>query len=251
MRQTSSSSGYLTADSVPSGVKWLLIVNTALFLLYFLARLAGYDALFYPFGLIPSDVLGSFKIWQLFTYLFLHNPGDFWHILFNMLSLWMFGAELERTWGRRVFLRYYFLCGIGAGICVVLGNAMFGNTAVRTIGASGAIYGLLLAWGVLWPDRIVLFSFLFPIKVKYMVMIMGGIAFLSAIASSGGGTVSHIAHLGGMVFGYLYLKGLVNLRTNFSPQAWARQRYHEYRMARAKRKFQVYMKKHDRDPYVH
>jgi membrane associated rhomboid family serine protease len=251
MRQTSRTSGYLSSENFPVGVKWLLISNIALFVIYFLAVRAGYGPLLYPFGLIPGDVLGHFAIWQLVTYLFLHNPLDFWHILFNMLSLWMFGAELERTWGRRVFLRYYFLCGIGAGLCVVVGNALFGNMGARTIGASGAIYGLLLAWGVIWPDRIVLFSFLFPIKVKYMVMIMGGIAFLSTLGSAGGGTVSHIAHLGGMIFGYLYLKGLVNLKTNFSPQLWARQRYQQYRIARAKRKFQVYMKKHDRDPYVH
>src|SRR5207244_9281421 len=113
---------------------------------------------------------------QLFTYMFLHDPGGFGHILFNMLALWMFGADLERHWGTRKFLKFYFLCGIGAGLCVVVGNYLFGNPLTRTIGASGAIYGLLMAFGVLWPDRTVLFSFLFPIKAKYFVMIIGGIA---------------------------------------------------------------------------
>ncbi|MBL8219186.1 MAG: rhomboid family intramembrane serine protease [Bryobacterales bacterium] len=245
MRHTRGS-GLLTSDFFPRGVKWLLISNIALFLLYFFAVQFRLSAIFYPFGLIPGQVLGGFAIWQLVTYMFLHDPYGFSHILFNMLTLWMFGADLERTWGRKEFLKYYFLCGIGAGICVVLGNAMFGTLNTRTIGASGAIYGLLLAFGVLYPDRIVLFSFLFPIKAKYFVMIIGAIAFLSSIGASGGG-VSHVAHLGGMVFGYGYLRGIgrkVDLGTSM------RKRYHQWRVERAKKKFQVYMRKHDRDRFV-
>ena len=150
-------------------------------------------------------MLGHFAIWQLVTYMFLHDRG-FGHILFNMLTLWMFGMDLERDWGTKHFLKYYFLCGIGAGICDVLVNAALGNLDTRTIGASGAIYGLLLAFGLLYPDRMVLMSFLFPIKAKYFVMIMGAIAFLSSIGSSGS-RVSNVAHLGGMLFGYAYLRG--------------------------------------------
>ena len=245
MRHTRGS-GLLTTDFLPRGVKWLLISNVALFLLYFFAVQFRFSAIFYPFGLIPGQVLGGFAVWQLVTYMFLHDPYGFSHILFNMLTLWMFGADLERTWGRKEFLKYYFLCGIGAGICVVIGNAIFGTLNTRTIGASGAIYGLLLAFGVLYPDRIVLFSFLFPIKAKYFVMIIGAIAFLSSIGASGGG-VSHVAHLGGMVFGYGYLRGIgrkVDLGTSF------RRRYHQWRVERAKKKFQVYMRKHDRDRFV-
>jgi rhomboid family protein len=246
MRYTSRGIGFISSEFFPLGVKWLLISNTALFLLYFLAVRTGFGALFYPFGLIPGSVLGSFAIWQLVTYLFLHDPYGFSHILFNMLTLWMFGADLERAWGRRAFLKYYFLCGVGAGICVVIANALFGSMNTRTIGASGAIYGLLLAFGMLFPDRIVLFSFLFPIKAKYFVMIIGAIAFLSSIGASGSG-VSHVAHLGGMIFGYAYLKGLGH---KFTLGGFARRRVQQWRVDRAKKKFQVYLRKHDRDRFV-
>lgn len=246
MRYTSRGTGLLSTDFFPLGVKWLLISNIALFLLYFFAVQFGFGAIFYPFGLIPGQVLGGFAVWQLVTYMFLHDPYGFSHILFNMLTLWMFGRDLEHDWGRRAFLKYYFLCGIGAGICVVIGNALFGTLNTRTIGASGAIYGLLLAFGVLYPDREVLLSFLFPIKAKYFVMIIGAIAFLSSVGASGSG-VSHVAHLGGMIFGYGYLRGIGrNVRLGES----VRRHYHQWRVDRAKKKFQVYMRKHDRDRFT-
>ena len=190
-----------------------------------------------------------FGIYQLFTYLFLHSPFGFGHILFNMLALWMFGSDLERAWGTKRFLQYYFLCGIGAGICVVIGNAIYGTLDTRTIGASGAIYGVLLAFGLLFPDTIVLFSFLFPIKAKYFVMIIGAIAFLSSFGARGsGGGVSHVAHLGGMLFGYLYLKSGF---TKVDFLGSVRRQYDEWRVERARRKFQVYLRKKDPDRWVH
>ena len=109
--------------------------------------------LFHWFGLVPQAVVEVFAVWQLVTYMFLHDPRGFGHILFNMLTLWMFGKDLEATWGTRRFLKFYFVCGVGAGICVVIGNSLFGTMATRTIGASGAIFGLLLAFGMLFPDR--------------------------------------------------------------------------------------------------
>jgi membrane associated rhomboid family serine protease len=178
--------------------------------------------------------------------MFLHDPTGFGHILFNMLTLWMFGADLERTWGTRRFLQYYFLCGAGAGISVVIANILFGNMASRTIGASGAIYGLLLAFGLLYPDREVLFSFLFPIKAKYFVMILGAIAFLSSISASDNG-VSHVAHLGGMVFGYLFLKSKTKRKVRVDLGGSLLARYRDWKMERARRKFQVYMRKQDSD----
>lgn len=262
MRFGNRTTGFLSADSFPTGVKWLLISNTALFVLYFLAVRVGFGHAFHSFGLIPAAVLKSFAIWQLVTYLFLHDPFGFWHILFNMLSLWWFGADLERQWGRRVFLRYYFLCGIGAGICVVVANGLLhllgwgGNMNARTIGASGAIYGLLLAFGVMYPDRIIWFNFLFPIKAKYFVMIFGAIAFLSSLSGSDGG-VNHLAHLGGMIFGYAYLKGIRGRRGR-STQSWdligaVSRRYQRWKLDRAKKKFQVYLRKQNQDPdrWVH
>lgn len=245
----------------PQGVKWLLISNIALFVLFFFAVHSGYGGIFLPFYLAPAEVLGRLAIWQLVTYMFLHDPFGFTHILFNMLMLWMFGADLERSWGTRRFLNYYFLCGIGAGFCVVLANLLFAGGGGRTIGASGAIYGLLLAFGMMYPDRQVLFSFLFPIKAKYFVMILGAIAFLSSFAAPGG-PVSHIAHLGGMVFGYFYLRterrtapafpgGPRKRRTSLIGSA--REWYKEWKLQRARKKFQTYMRKHqrDRDPFVH
>ncbi len=240
--------GFSSHGAFPYGVKWLLISNIALFVLYFFAVRTGLDGLFYYFGLVPRHVVGSLAVWQLATYMFLHDPFGFGHVLFNMLTLWMFGADLERTWGTRRFLQYYFLCGVGAGICVVIGNALFGTMGTRTIGASGAIYGLLLAFGMLYPNTTVLFSFLFPIKAKYFVMILGAIAFLSSLGSTGGG-VSHVAHLGGMIFGYFYL------RSKFIRLDWLgslQREYEAWRRGRAKRKFQVYLRKRDsgRDRWV-
>jgi len=229
----------------PPGVKWLLISNTTVFLLNFFAvLLLGADPFLY-FGLAPWQVVQYGYVWQLFTYLFLH--GGLWHILFNMLTLWMFGADLERDWGTRRFLKYYFLCGVGAGVCVVVANLLVGNPYTRTIGASGAIYGLLMAYGLLYPDRIVLFSFLFPMKARYFVLLLGVIAFLSSLGSPGGG-VSHLAHLGGMIFGYVYLKTRVSRLDLLTP---ARRWFESWKVRRARKKFQVYLRKHDRDRWVH
>ncbi len=241
--------GPFFAGRVPSGVKWLLISNIALFVAYFFAIRTGWASAFHPFGLIPAWVVERLAFWQLFSYMFLHDPRGFGHILFNMLTLWMFGCDLERAWGRTRFLQFYFLCGVGAGVCAVIGNAAFGTLNTRTIGASGAIYGILLAFGVLYPNATVLFSFLFPIKAKYFVLILGAIAFMSSLGASGSG-VSHVAHLGGMVFGYLYLKmGFYRLDL-LEP---LRKQYRQWKGQRARKKFQVYMRKReqDRDRWIH
>jgi membrane associated rhomboid family serine protease len=235
----------------PEAVKWLLISNIGLFVLYYFSVLTGYAGIWEPLGLVPADIVQRLALWQLVTYMFLHDPFGFGHILFNMLALWMFGSDLERTWGRDKFLKYYFLCGVGAGLCVVVANILFSsNWNTRTIGSSGAIYGLLFAFGYLYPDREILFSFLFPIKAKYFVMIIGAIAFLSSFSGSGGG-VSHIAHLGGMVIGYVYLRRQRLARRPAYARASLgdslRQRYKEWKVQRAKRKFEVYMRNRDRD----
>ena len=230
----------------PTGVKWLLIVNTVIFVIWYLGG-PTVQSLMSPLELVPRLVVYSFPwyLYQLFTYMFLH--GGIGHLLFNMLALWMFGLTLEQTWGTRRFLKYYFLCGIGAGICDVVVNASLGHNT-STIGASGAIYGLLLAFGVLFPDTQVLMYFLFPIKAKYLVMIYGAVELLSALGSGNSG-VSNIAHLGGMLFGLLYLK--VPLRVGFLHMPDFSGRYRQWKMQRAKRKFQVYMRKHDgRGPWV-
>ena len=147
-------------------------------------------------GLIPLMVWKRYFLWQLFTYIFLH--GGFSHIFFNLLALWMFGGELESYWGSKKFLFYFFLCGIGAGIFTVL------FSSYPVIGASGAIYGILLAYGWLFPNRPILIYFLFPIPAKYMVIIFGLIELFSSSSGTGGG-IAHLTHLGGLVFGFFYM----------------------------------------------
>jgi rhomboid family protein len=227
--------------SFPTGVKWLIISNVAIYLIYFFGSLINRAPIFGSFELTPAEVIHG-AVWQLVTYLFLHSLGSLWHILFNMLALWMFGAPIEETWGTRRFVQYYFVCGIGAGICVVLANLAFGDPYRRTIGASGAIYGLLLAFGMMFPDQTVLMSFLFPIKAKYMVMIFGAIAFLSSFQT--GSTVSNLAHLGGMIFGFVYMKTQFGVRKKERMDFDLQRRWKEYKLQRARKKFKVYLKKH-------
>jgi membrane associated rhomboid family serine protease len=233
-----------SSSNFPKGVKWLLISNTAVFVLSYLAHQAGFGDIFNLLALVPRAVVYHFAIWQLATYLFLH--GGIWHLLFNMLTLWMFGVTLERDWGTRRFLKYYFLCGIGAGLCDVTVNALLGNWGTSTIGASGAIYGVLLAFGVLYPESTILFLFLFPIQAKYFVMIYGAMALLGSLSVNSG--VSNVAHLGGMIFGLLYLKVRFPKLDMYEVRRW----YRNYKLQRAKKKFQVYMRKHGsgRGPWV-
>lgn len=239
--------GYSRSGMLPPGVKWLLISNTVLFVLYFFAARTGLGSAFYHFGLVPRAVTHLLAVWQLGTYMFLHDPFGVTHILLNMLMLWMFGTTLENTWGTKRFLQYYFVCGVGAALCVVVLATLFGNAESRTIGASGAIFGLLLAFGVLFPDAQMLFMFIFPLKAKYCVMIYGAIEFLFTLGSTGDG-VSHVAHLGGMAFGYFYLRSNVFKFRRWDLTGFFRARYREWKLQRAKKKFQVYLRKHGSGP---
>ena len=186
-------------------------------------------------GLRPVFVLHGW-IWQLVTYMFLH--GGIFHILFNMLALWMFGAELERIWGTRYFLKFYFVTGIGAGaLTVVFSLLPFGFAQqlqyAIIIGASGAIYGLLLAYALYFPDRPIYMYFVFPIPAKVFVAIMGAIAFVSSLGDAGG--VANATHLGGLLIAYLYLKG-----ARIHPVLEVKYRYNKWRLNRIRRKFDVY-----------
>jgi membrane associated rhomboid family serine protease len=218
-------------------VKLLIIITSAAFLVTYLpAQMFGWAYPFAWFGLRPYDVTHHFFVWQLFTYLFLH--AGFFHVIFNLFALWMFGSDLESTWGSRQFLFYYFLTGVGAGICDVVVNTIFPPAVPSvTIGCSGAVYGVLLAFGVLFPERPILFALFIPMKAKWFVAIMGLIEFVSSWQGPGSG-VSHVAHLGGMLFGYLYLRGR---GLPLGLQA----RYQEWRRARLRRKFDVYMRKQE------
>jgi membrane associated rhomboid family serine protease len=218
---------------VSTALKGLIGANVAMFLAMelFLPRDATINAL----GLVPSSFLRLW-FWQPVTYMFLH--GGLSHILFNMLALWMFGAELERIWGTRYFLKFYFVTGAGAGILTVLfsllpfafSQQLFG---AAIIGASGAIYGLLLAYAIYFPDRPIYMYFVFPIPARIFVMIMGAIAFYLSLSQVGG--VANATHLGGLLVGYLYLKsGRVH------PLAELKYRYLKWKINRVRKKFDVY-----------
>ncbi len=242
---------FTPSNRFPVGLKWLLIVNISLFILSYILQASGVSPFLQNFALVPAQVVQTFAVWQLVTYMFLH--AGIGHILWNMLGLWMFGAELERLWGTKKFLQFYFLCGIAAGLTVVIMAYLFGGTNTSTVGASGAIYGVLMAYGLTFPDRTILFGFLFPIKSKYFVMIIGAILFLQSYTATVGGQstgIAVIAHLGGLVAGYLFLRGK-RLRLQLREPVTAGIK--EWKLRRAKKKFQVYLQKQKsgRDPWVH
>ena len=233
-----------TGIAFPEWTRGVKILVIACVITWFVQHIAG-PSFTDQFGLTPYAVTHQFKIWQVVSYIFLHATGTLTHILFNMLGLWMFGSDLEREWGTRQFTKFFFICGIGAGILMVL---MSPNSTVPTIGASGSIYGILLAFGMLFPNRIIILI-IFPIPAKYLVMIAGGIAFFSSLSASGGG-VAHIAHLGGMFVGFVYLKirgkHRRSTRASINPFSGLRAWYAQWQRNRLRKKFEVYYnEKHD------
>jgi membrane associated rhomboid family serine protease len=210
-------------------VKWIIILNVGAFLVTtFMPELIGY------FGLTPRLVVTRGWIWQLATYMFLHAGAL--HLLFNMLGIWMFGVELERRWGTQFFIRYYAVSGIGGGLTFLLISVLpFAAVAptyvTPAVGASGALFGLLLAFAIYYPERPILLLLVW-VPAKIFVMIYGGLALLNTFQPSRG--VADAAHLGGMIFGYLYLKGGSGL------QAEIKYRYLKWKMNRLRRKFDVY-----------
>jgi membrane associated rhomboid family serine protease len=187
----------------PPVIKTLLLTNAAVFLgMVFLGNFRigdfYFEHFFYQaFALWPLGA--GFGFWQLFTYMFMH--ANFTHILFNMLALWMFGMELEHVMGSRKFLIFYLLCGFGGGLANLLVAPMFTSVG-PTVGASGAVYGVLLAFGMLFPDRPIYVYFLLPIKAKYFVVMYMALEVFSVGSMDG---VAHFAHLGGALVGFLYL----------------------------------------------
>lgn len=189
-------------------VKKIMIINGSIFLVQ------QFVGIFMPgfieniFGLSHKGLFYEFKLWQPFTYMFLH--GGWLHIIFNLIALWMFAGDLEQRWGSKAFLRYYIYSGLGAGVFIAFMNfivySRFGYLPI-TIGASGAIYGILLAYGMTWPNREVLLYFVFPVKIKYLIIGFGIMEFFGTISSAvgAGGNISHIGHLGGLITGYIYL----------------------------------------------
>lgn len=171
------------------------------------------------FGFIPLHFFKDFWLWQPFTYMFLHSENVF-HVLFNMLLLWWLGAELEVYWGRRYFLFYYLACGIGAALIYLVSVLIYyffsGNIAplaAPVVGASGAIFGLILAYGVIFGERIVYFLMIFPMKARYFVMIIGGVEVMNLMSQGFSSQVANLAHLGGLITGWLLIKGGPKIQT--------------------------------------
>ncbi|HUX08452.1 MAG TPA: rhomboid family intramembrane serine protease [Acidobacteriota bacterium] len=190
-------------------VKALLIANAAIYLFTVIPVMIGSQGgtevvanIVYYLGMTPAVFWGDLTLWMPITYMFLHSLASPMHVLFNMLALWMFGGDVEKVFGARQFAVYYLFCGIGAGLLVAMLQPGLG---IPTIGASGAIYGIIIAFGLFFPERVILMGLLFPIKAKYFVMIIGAIVFFSSLGGPGG-EISHVAHLGGFVFGFFYIK---------------------------------------------
>jgi membrane associated rhomboid family serine protease len=227
-------------------VKLLIISNIVVFIA---SRFI--DVLRLRLGFMPQDVLTHGYIWQPFTYMFVHD-GIF-HILFNMLALWMFGVELERMWGSRYFTKFYLVSGVGAAVVQTLMSFVpFAPLEqvyyIQTVGASGAVFGVLLAYAMYFPHRPIYMYFVFPIPAKYFVMIIGAISLLSSIDGPGEG-IAHTTHLGGLVAAYLYLKG--GKRTHLLSEI--KYRYLKWRINRMRRRFDVYSggRANDVDRRVH
>jgi membrane associated rhomboid family serine protease len=232
------------------GVKTIILVTLGVFLLQNIFKeITGWLALY------PPAVIPGLQIWRPVTWLFVH--GNFTHILFNMLFLFMFGCRLERAWGTHAFVQYYFVCGIGAALFTFIPLSDFYSSA--HIGASGAVYGILLAYGLVFPKNVIYFMLMFPIEARYFVIIMGLLAFYGSVGSGGGG-VSHIAHLGGLIAGYVYLRlgGVARRQTTqrgggMGAADSIKQVYHRWRMKRLKKKFERYYEERtggdDKDKY--
>lgn len=183
-------------------------------------------------GLTPALVITKGYVWQFFTYMFLHSTQGFLHIFFNMYAILIFGVPIEQAWGGRRFLLYYLFCGTGAGLAIFLINLISGGLSyyVPTIGASGAVFGLLLAFGVLYPNIEILLFFVIPIKAKYLVVLYGGIELWLELFG-GASNISHIGHLGGLFFGILFFLIFQRRTLSFKrriAQARAQKKLNEY-----------------------
>jgi len=235
---------YIPSSRFPVGTKWLLIITSAISIAYLILARAGSPAFMMTLFLNPYSVIRGFTIWQLVTYMFL-NAGVM-QLVWNMLSLWMFGAELERTWGTRRFLRFYFSCGVIAAVTATIAAVFSGRPEMLPLGASEAVLGLLVGYAVMFPDNSLLFGFLIPMKSKYFVMIIAAVVIFQSLFS----TPVLLAHLSAMLAGYLILRGKrLYVRGNLA----ASDSYKDWKLRRAKKKFAVYLRKNDsrRDRTIH
>jgi membrane associated rhomboid family serine protease len=199
-------------------VKYLIIANATVFGVTTLAAvwwhrghgMGSMDPVSGLLALYPLKVFPGAQAWRLGTYLFTHEGLS--HILMNMLALWWFGSPLEMIWGRRKFLTYYLVCGIGAGLVCVPYYILLGQGQVPIVGASGAIFGLLAAFALVYPNSLIYVWFVIPIKAKWLVLILMAVEFMTTVQSGGGSGVANIAHLSGGLIGYFYLRRLMDLK---------------------------------------
>jgi membrane associated rhomboid family serine protease len=205
----------------PPMIKNILIINIAVFFIQKISESIAFGG--YPgwyllnryFALNPltgfdsAGISYNFQVWQLFTYQFMH--ADFMHIFFNMLMLWMFGMEIENIMGSRKFLFFFLLSGLGAGLLQLLGAPLLSDSAGITIGASGAVYGVMIAFAMFFPDRYIMFYFLIPVKAKYLITFFIVLEFFSVREAS---VVAHLAHIGGALTAFVFL--LIDRKNQFN-----------------------------------
>jgi membrane associated rhomboid family serine protease len=217
-------------------VRGLLIANVAV---YLFEILPGIGRIVLHWGaLVPYETFTGLQVWRLMTYLFLHDAATPFHLLFNLLALWMFGEEIESTWGSRRFFWFYMICGIGAGCFSLFHLFSPAMSMVPVIGASGAVLGLLTAYAVLFPHRQVLLFFVVPVNIRVVVI---GFALLSLFGTiSSHGVVAHLTHLGGIIVAIVYLKWYPFISGRLKENAAYRRERHMRRGAEAtasKRRF--------------
>lgn len=225
-------------------VRYLLIANLAMFLLnLFMLRPDPYspDYMTIYLSLIPATVFPELQFWRLGTYMFLH--GGAFHLAFNMIVLWVMGSPLERVWGQKKFLIYYFMCGIGAGVVCVPFYYMTGDAMVRIIGASGAIFGLLTAYALIYPNSVILVFGIWPMRAKWLVIILMVFELYTTASITGGKdlNVASIAHLSGAVIGYFYIRRFMDIKAY----------YLRFKNKRKKRPFRVIDGDDDKGPWLH
>ncbi len=193
----------LRFPKTPKTIKVIIYVNVIVYIASFISERFGLD-LSLIFGATPVLIIEKYFLWQLFTYMFVH--ANIFHLLLNLLMLWMLGTELYYLWGRNFFIKYYFICGLGGGISILLMSFVDQRTAlIPTVGSSGAIFGLLLAYGITFKNKLLYVLGLFPVKAGILVIILGAVEFFS-LFSNKDSSISHIAHLGGLITGLAYLK---------------------------------------------
>lgn len=192
-------------ERLPAPIRWLLIANVGIFVAGFLAKLVGFDLegfLMHYGALVPAKTWGGGQLWRLGTYMFLH--GDIWHLLFNMMSLWMFGSPLCWVMGEKRFLSLYFVSGLVAGICSLAFYPLAGQGAIYIIGASGALFGLMFGYAKFFPEQRIIVFFFFPMPAKYAVWLFGGISLFFAMGARTG--VAHATHLFGILGAFLFFQ---------------------------------------------